>query len=382
MSASPTTLRAAPDGGLLAAAGILAALGLLMVYSSTAPLHLGRAIPPHFLRQLGAVALGVAVAGIAMRVPLAAWRRLARPLWLVSLLLLVVTLVAGVRVNGARRWLALGGFSFQPGELAKLATLLLMAAMLADRPHGRRSPRELLPVLAVAALPALLLLPQPDTGNAVLLLVLAGLLLFVAGTPLHLLVAPALLGAGALVGALVLRPYAWARLRGFWDPWATANAEGFQIVQSFVAFGRGGALGVGLGDGRQKLFYLPEAHTDFVLSVVAEELGLVGVALVLGAFAAVWLAGCRIAFRARDRFALLTAFAMTTLLAIPAALNAAVAMGLVPPKGLALPFLSYGRSSLLVCFAALGLLLGIGCREAAPKARRVARAEPRRSWRS
>ncbi len=378
MKAQPLA-NSAPDGGLLLAASVLAAVGLVMVYSATAPLHLGRVLPPHFLRHLGATGLGIAVATLALRVPLPVWRRAALPLWVTAVALLAATLVVGVRVNNARRWFDLGGFVFQPGELAKLATLVAMAALLAQAP--RRSPRALAPVLGLAVLPAGLLVLQPDTGNAVLLLVLAAALLFVAGTPLRVLVAPGAIAAAVLMAAVALRPYALARVRAFLDPWGTSQAEGFQIVQSFVAFGRGGALGVGLGDGRQKLHYLPEAHTDFVLSVVAEELGLVGVALVLGAFAALWLAGCRIAGRARDRFALLAVFGMTSLLVVPAALNAAVVMGLVPPKGLTLPFLSYGRSSLLVCFLALGLLLRAGRREAAPTPRAVASAKRRRSWR-
>jgi cell division protein FtsW len=152
---------------------------------------------------------------------------------------------------------------------------------------------------------------------------------------------------------------------GFLDPWATSSNEGFQLVQSFVAFGNGGLLGVGLGDGRQKLFYLPEAHTDFILALVAEELGLLGVALVLAGFAALLAAGVRIARRAADRFDLLLGFATTALLTVPALVNAAVVMGLVPTKGLTLPFLSYGRTSLLVCCCAVGLLLGVARRQAA-----------------
>ena len=166
-------------------------------------------------------------------------------------------------------------------------------------------------------------------------------------------------------------------MTGFINPWQRATAEGFHLVQSFVAFGRGGGFGVGLGDGRQKLFYLPEAHTDFILSVVAEELGLAGVLLVLGAFAALVLAGTRVARRARDPFILLVAFAMTTLIALPAAVNAGVVMGVVPTTGFTLPFLSFGGSSLLSCSLALGILLRIAAREAPVRPRRVAGAAPR-----
>ena len=154
---------------------------------------------------------------------------------------------------------------------------------------------------------------------------------------------------------------------GFLDPWSRASAEGFQLVQSFVAFGRGGIAGVGLGDGRQKLYYLPEAHTDFVLSVVAEEAGLIGVLIVLGGFVALLIAGLRIALAATQRFALLLAFGMTALLTVPALLNAAVVMGCVPTKGLTLPFLSYGRSSLVVSCLAVGILFSVARANRAPR---------------
>jgi cell division protein FtsW len=181
-------------------------------------------------------------------------------------------------------------------------------------------------------------------------------------------------GAGLYVA---LRPYATARWVGFLDPWQTSANEGFQLVQSFVAFGRGGTFGVGIGDGRQKLFFLPEAHTDFILSVVAEELGLVGVCIVLGAFAALVLAGTRIAARARDPFAALLALGMTALVSVPAAVNAAVVMGLLPTTGFTLPFISFGGTSLLCCGVAIGILLRIGSRESAPAPARVRGASPR-----
>jgi cell division protein FtsW len=186
--------------------------------------------------------------------------------------------------------------------------------------------------------------------------------------------------AGAVVcaaGYIAARPYALARLRGFLDPWATAQREGFQLVQSFVAFARGGTLGVGFGDGRQKLFYLPEAHTDFVLSVVAEELGLVGVLVILGAFAALVVAGTRIAGRARDPFSQLLAFGMTALIAIPAIINAAVVMGLLPTTGFTLPFISFGANSLIVCSIAIGILLRVASHEVPVRRRRVADASHR-----
>ena len=168
-----------------------------------------------------------------------------------------------------------------------------------------------------------------------------------------------MIGLAAVALYVSQNSYALRRITGFIDPWATYRSEGFQLIQSFVAFGRGGLFGVGLGNGQQKLSYLPEAHTDFILALVAEEMGLVGILMVLAAFAVLMLAGTRIAQNRKDRFALLLAFGMTTLLTVPAVINAAVVMGLLPTKGLTLPFLSYGRTSLIMNCAALGLLLGL-----------------------
>jgi cell division protein FtsW len=222
-----------------------------------------------------------------------------------------------------------------------------------------------------------LLLLQPDFGSAAILIGLVGLLLFVAGMPLRYLFLPALVAGAGAARYIAVNGYALDRVRGFLDPWATAGREGFQLVQSFVAFGRGGGLGVGIGDGRQKLFFLPEAHTDFVLSVVAEELGLVGVLVVLGAFAALFVAGTRVAGRARDPFCQLVAFGMTVLVALPAMVNAGVVMGLLPTTGFTLPFISFGANSLIVCSIAVGVLLRIASHEVPPPHSRVASASPR-----
>jgi cell division protein FtsW len=324
--------------------------------------------------------LALATAALALRVPLAVWRRAALPLWLLSVALLLATLLVGDAVNGAQRWLRVPrlGVALQPVELAKWATVLVIASALA--PLSERAMAGWQPVrlaLVFTLPPVVPLLFQPDFGNALVLVALVGLLLFCAGIPLRFLLAPAAVCAAGAVLFVATNPYALARVRGFLDPWGLAQGKGFQLVQSFVAFGRGDLLGVGLGDGRQKLFYLPEAHTDFILSVVAEELGLVGVLVVLGAFAAFVVAGARIARRARDPFALLVAFGMTALVGLPAVVNAAVVMGLAPTKGFTLPFLSYGGNSLLVCALAVGILLRVGACEAAPEPRRIGAASGR-----
>jgi cell division protein FtsW len=369
------------DGAVISAALILCGFGAVMIFSITAPKAAADdLLPPFFLRQAEALVAGALLAGLAAALPLRVWHALALPLWGVTVAALVAVLAVGVETNGAKRWLGApsAGLVLQPGEFAKFTTVLAVSALLARRDaRSGVAPGRIAAVLLLTAVPVGLLALQPDLGNAVLLAALAGLLLFVAGVDLRILLGPALVGAVLVAGYVAYTPYALNRVIGFLHPWATAHSQGYQLVQSFVAFGRGGFLGVGIGGGLQKLHYLPEAHTDFILAVIAEELGLAGVLAVLGAFVALLVGGVRIALRARQRFAMLLAFGMTVLLVVPAVLNGAVVMGLVPTKGLTLPFLSYGRSSVLASCLALGVVLGVGRREAREGRPAVGRAAPR-----
>jgi cell division protein FtsW len=355
------------DPGILIATGLLIGIGVVMSYSATAALALDAAIPPLFFQHLGGLTIGLLAMAWAYHLPPALLRRIALPAWFATVVLLLLTLAFGIEVNGAQRWLELPGLDlrFQPGELAKCATLLAVAEWLSRKDDRRElSTRRSVQAAGIALLPAILLLLQPDLGNAVLIVGLCALLLFIAGTPWPRFLIPGALGV-AVVGLYIWsNDYAWRRVMGFLDPFGEARGAGWQLVQSYVAFGQGSLFGQGLGNGRQKLEYLPEVHTDFVLALVAEELGLLGVLVVLGAFAALWVTGTRVARRSRDRFDLLCGFAMVSLLALPAFLNASVVMGLVPTKGLTLPFLSYGRTSLVVSCFALGILLGVAKRQA------------------
>jgi cell division protein FtsW len=352
----------------LSAVGLLAGIGAVAVFSATAPLA-DATFSPYFVRHATGLAIGAGVLLAAARVPLVAWYRLAYPLYGVALAALLATLVLGHVAGGARRWLVFpGDVRFQPVELVKLATVLATAAYLArHEARGELSLGTCLVALGFAILPAGVCLGQPDLGSAVVLLALSGLVIFVAGAPLRLLVGP---GAALIAGVAaycVGNSYARNRILAFLNPWEDPTGVGFQLVQSFVAFGRGGLLGTGVGSGLQKLHYLPEAHTDFILSVIAEESGLLGVLFVLGCFAALVVAGLRIAQAARQRFGLLLGFGLTAFLALPAVLNAAVVMGCLPPKGLTLPFVSWGRSSLLVSCLAAGMLVAIARAEAPPR---------------
>ncbi len=350
------------DGGVMLPALLLISFGVLMSYSTTATLDLEERIPPLFLNHIGALLSGVIAAAIAYRTPLSLWRKLALPLWAFSVLLLGLTWVLGIEVNGAARWLAVPGtgIRFQPAEIAKFTTLIAVAAVISRRDgHEELSNRRAMTAAALALPTMALLIAQPDLGSTIVTVALVALLLVVGGTRLARLVVPGALVVAGVVLYIAHNAYALRRVTGFIDPWANRLGEGYQLVQSMVAFGRGGLFGVGIGNGQQKLKYLPEAHTDFILSLVAEELGLVGVLVVLGAFAALLIAGTRIARSTVQRFDLLVAFGMTALLTLPAIINAAVVMGLMPTKGLTLPFLSYGRTSLIVSCVALGLLLGV-----------------------
>ena len=356
------------DTGVTVSSLTLILFGVVMSYSATAILALDRSVPPLFLDHVTGLVAGLVLGAMGSAAPPVVIRRLALPVWGLSLVLLLLTIAFGVEVNGAKRWLVIPGvdFRFQPGELAKCVTLIAVADWLSRRQERREiTTRRTLQAAGLAVVPAALLLMQPDLGNAVVLVALTALLLFIAGTPWPRFVVPGIAGV-ALVGVYILNnAYAMRRVLGFLDPFRDSLGAGWQLVQSYVAFGQGGLLGQGLGNSRQKLEYLPEAHTDFVLALVAEELGLLGVLVVLGAFAALWISGTRVALRARDKFDMLCAFGMVALLTIPALLNASVVMGLVPTKGLTLPFLSYGRTSLVVCCFALGVLLGVARRHPA-----------------
>jgi cell division protein FtsW len=265
-----------------------------------------------------------------------------------------------VSVNGSRRWLRLGPLSFQPAELAKLALVVYLAAFLArKRDELGEFWRGMVPPLAVGGTLAALVLAQPDLGSCLTLLVLTVGLLFLAGAPtrsLALLVGPAL-SLAAL--AVWLAPYRMRRVFAFLDPWQDPRGSGFQIIQSWLALGGGGLTGRGIGESKQKLFYLPEAHTDFIFAVLGEELGFLGAAAVVVLFAVLVWRGLRIGIRAADPFGAYLALGITVLVATQTLVNLGVVTGMLPTKGLPLPFLSFGGSALLMTMLATGMLLNI-----------------------
>ncbi len=357
------------DHALLAALGAIALIGVVMVASasvSVAEQATGDAFY-YLKRQAVFMLLAAGVAYAMIQVPLVNWERGGPALLALAMLLLLMVLVPGVgrEVNGAVRWIPLGVFNFQVAEGAKVLLMLYLAGYLVRRGREVRESTVafLLPV-ALFGVCGFLLLLQPDFGTALLLLAMALGLLFLAGVPLwRFLALVAVLGAAA-ASLVVYSPYRWQRVTAFMDPWSDPFATGFQLTQSLIAIGRGEWWGVGLGNGVQKLFYLPEAHTDFVFSVLAEEFGLVGIAVVVGLFAFVasraLLTG-RACHRHGLPFAGFVAWGAGLSLGLQAFINMGVAMGLLPTKGLTLPLVSYGGSSALATGVMVGLLLRAGC---------------------
>jgi cell division protein FtsW len=361
----PIVLRPARSEATIAAATLaLVGFGFVMVFNTSYFYASERFGDPYlFTRKHAlALALGGALALLARRVSTAFWRRAAYPalgLAAVGLLAVLLPGVGDVR-SGARRWLELGGFTVQPSEGAKLAVALYTAHSIAKKGEGiRRFWTGYLPhwVLAGGCIGAILL--EPDFGAAVLLGAFLFLMLLAAGARGSHLVATAALALAGLAAGMAMSAYRIRRWTAFLDPWRDPQASGFQLVQSLLAFGAGGFTGVGLGAGRQKMHYLPEAHTDFVFAVIGEELGILGTFAVLAAFALLGAGGYRLVLRHPDPFAAWLAFGITSLLLLQAAVNMGVAVGLLPTKGLTLPFLSYGGSALVVNLIEVGILLGI-----------------------
>ena len=339
----------------------LVAFGLVMVYSATsASAALGDGDPMSFLKRQAVYALiGVVVMASASRFDYHRLRYVAPGLLVAALGLCVAVLFVAPAVNGAHRWFLLGPASFQPSELAKLALCLFAAVYLARRAPPRTLGELMRPLGLLTAVFCGLILLEPDLGTTISLCLMMLAVLLVAGVPIRLLAVASVLAAAVGLLAIWVEPYRRARIFSFLDPWSDAQGSGFQIVQAMIGIGSGGITGEGLGEGVQKVLYLPEAHTDMIFAVVGEELGLVGSILVIGAFAAFALAGFRIALRCRDPFGKLLAAGLTALVCGQAAINLAAVLGIAPLTGIPLPFVSYGGSSLVVLLAGVGILLNI-----------------------
>ncbi|MCP9468578.1 MAG: putative lipid II flippase FtsW [Nitrospira sp.] len=363
-SGSRSAKRVAMDHTLLAITIVLTLVGLVMVFSASTVVAGSRFHDAgYFLkRQIAWLAIGLLLMHVASRLDYVWWKRLAVPLLGLTAILLAMVLIPsiGVVAKGARRWLQAGPIMVQPAEMAKLTLVIYLAAYLArkeDRITGFFA--GLVPALVVFGVLGGLVLLERDLGTVVVMGLTVMGLFFLAGAKLsHLL----LLGVGgiAAVAALVLQSgFRLQRVLVFLAPWKDPTNAGFQITQSFLAFGHGGLFGVGLGEGKQKLFFLPEAHTDFVLASVGEELGLIGTGLIIMLFALFVVRGFQISVRARMPFGRYLGMGITLLIGVQVLINACVVTGLLPTKGLTLPFVSYGGSSLVTCMTGVGILLNI-----------------------
>jgi cell division protein FtsW len=348
---------------LLLMAIALTCFGVVMVYSSSNIMAAKRFHDGFFfLKRQGLFAvIGFALMLGVMHIDYHVWKKLAGPALLFCLVLLVMVLIPGIggKAGGSSRWIKLPGFNLQPSEMAKLALIMYMAYSLDKKQDKVKSfAVGIVPHMIILAILIGCLALQPDLGGALTLVAVAMTMLFAAGTRLSHIFSMILLATPLLMYKLS-RGYHKGRMEAWTNPWSDPEGKGFQIIQSWLALGTGGVFGQGLGEGKQKLFYLPEAHTDFILSVIGEELGFLGVIVIIGMFFLLVQRAMRISVAAPDTFGRFLALGIAVLFGIEATVNMGVVTGLLPTKGLALPFISYGGSSLVISLFAVGILLNI-----------------------
>ena len=352
------------DKWLFIATLALVCTSVVMVYSASSVI-LGEKGESQYslLMKQGAFAfVGLAFVQLIMRIDYRTYRQPVI-IWTVLGLVafaLVVVLLTGRPINGATRWLDLGPIGLQPSELAKVAIVLFVAALLEKRMERIDEPAyALAPIGIVLGTVVGLIVVQPDLGTALSIVIIAAAMIFAAGISYRYIAAIALMGIPALAFLIYTSTYRMARIQSYLDPWADPLKGGYQAIQSMISVSVGGIFGRGLTDGLQKLFYLPEPHNDFIFAVIGEELGLVGATFILGCFCIIAWRGMRTALRAPDRFGTFLAIGLTTMVAFQALFNISVVLGLLPTKGIPLPFVSYGGSSLLINLIGMGILLNV-----------------------
>jgi cell division protein FtsW len=351
------------DKWLFLATLALVSVSVVMVYSASALVALERYQQPYLFvtKQVMWALLGTAVLSIVMRVDYRVYRNdtVVWSLLAVVAVLLVVVLFSPA-VNGAKRWFGIGGFGVQPSELAKVAAIVFTAVTLERRMHRINDlPYALLPIALIVGTFVALILVEPDLGTAFSLVAVVAIMVFAAGLSYRYLCGAVLLSLPALYVILMSADYRRRRLLSFLDPWADPLGDGFQSIQSLIAVGAGGVFGRGLMQGVQKLFYLPEPHTDFIYAVIGEEMGLIGTTVVLMCFCVIAWRGIRTALLAPDSFGSFLALGLTMMIVVTAFVNMSVVLGLLPTKGIPLPLVSFGGSSLLINLLGLGVLLNI-----------------------
>ena len=341
---------------------ILLALGVVMVFSASSVYALRElGSSAYFLkRHLFYLAAGLVAMTLSMLIDYRLLARYAKPIMIFSVFSLLLVLVAGREVYGAKRWFQFLGFSFQPSEFTKIAMIIYVADFLSRKREKIQSFFVgFLPVMMALGAVCLLILKQPDLGTTALIASVVFIMIFIAGARMWHMGLVGLVSLPALFYLIAKTPYRLRRIQAFLDPWKDQQGAGFQLVQSQIALGSGGLLGVGLGKSVQKLYYLPAAHTDFILSIIGEELGLVGTVSVIVLFMLLIWQGARIAKRCEDPFGYFLALGIVAMIALQAIINIGVSIGAFPTKGLPLPFVSYGGSALVVQMICVGLLLNI-----------------------
>jgi cell division protein FtsW len=352
------------DGIIIFIVILLAGCGIVMVFSSSAIVALDRYGDSYFFlkKQLLFALFSLMVMLGVCHIPAVQWKRLWWCVLLLSLGLLVLLMVPGIghEAGGATRWLRIWRLNFQPSELAKLALVIYLAYSLSKKADVIKDFKKgFLPNLLMLFVFLGLVLWQPDFGAAIVFVALFLIMSFTAGIPLKYLTRFSLLAVAMGVAMIFSSAYRLRRVIAYFKPWDHAEDEAYQITQSFKAFGEGGISGVGLGDGTLKLFYLPELHTDFIFSVIGEELGFIGFSIIVLAFFILVWRGISISLKVEDLFVRYLAVGITTLIGLQAAINMMVVTGMLPTKGMPLPFISYGGSSLLICMFAMGILLNV-----------------------
>jgi cell division protein FtsW len=345
----------------------LVGVGIVMVYSTSAIMAGDRFQDPYYFLKKQALFAGVGfiLMIFTLFLPYTILKRLAYPILIVSILLLVAVLIPGIgyRAGGAIRWLKIHSVSFQPSEFAKLGLVVFLAYFLTKKDEKIRSfSFGFLPTVLLSGLVVVLVAKEPDLGAALFLSAMVFLLLFVSGARVIYLVGALLLTIPVVYYLLMNVGYRYKRLMSFIRPWDDPTGTSFQIIQSFLSFGSGGLFGLGLGEGRQKLFFLPAPHTDFIFSVIGEELGLVGAMVVVLLFFIFTLRGIQIGLSLDDRFGTYLALGVTLMISLQAVINMGVVLGLLPTKGLTLPFISYGGTSLITNLVGVGILLRVSTR--------------------
>lgn len=319
-------------------------------------------------RHLLYLIIGVLLTALAMSINYKELQKYSKPLMIISLVLLVLVLLPGFgkEISGAKRWFRFAGFSFQPSEFTQVCMILYAADFLSRQKKSKRKRlTDFLPVILVLGFAVLLILLQPDLGTSFALIMIVFILLFYAGMSLKYILGVILVSLPVLFWAIFSVPYRRARVISFLNPWLDPKGSGFQLIQSQIALGSGGIFGAGLGQSKQKLFYLPAAHTDFIFSIIGEELGLLGSLFLLGLFIVfIWLVA-KIINRCKDYFGRLLALGLVSMIALKAIINMAVSCGIMPTKGLPLPFISYGGTSLVMDLISVGIILNISARSQA-----------------